>query len=254
MHTSALPRATGRWIFPVILLCLGSFSGRPLHAHDAITSTVTFQADLLPIFRARCISCHRQGGSAFSLETYADARPWAKAIEEEVLRRRMPPWGAVPGFGEFRNDPSLTMTELQQIAEWAEGGAPEGDPVEGGALASGPSAAGMPRPDSPWPQARALEVVGGSRLPRAIRLAAVMISQAPPRSTLRLLAERPDGGRIPLLWIASFSPAISEVFEYRQPLLLPAGTVIRGLPLGAAVKLFPASPRSRARAAASAAP
>ena len=101
----------------------------PAHSHDVITSTVTFNRDLLPIFRARCISCHQAGGSAFPLETFADARPWAKAIEEEVLRRRMPPWGAVPGYGAFRNDPSLTMTEMQKIAEWAEGGAPEGDAV-----------------------------------------------------------------------------------------------------------------------------
>ena len=32
------------------------------------------------------------------------------------------------GFGEFEGDPSLTQDEITRIAEWAEGGAPEGDP------------------------------------------------------------------------------------------------------------------------------
>ena len=40
----------------------------------------------------------------------------------------MPPWGAIKGFGDFRNDPSLTQDEMNRIAEWVEGGAPEGDP------------------------------------------------------------------------------------------------------------------------------
>ena len=38
---------------------------------------------------------HRPGGQAFSLLTYAEARPWAKAISEEVLERRMPPSSSV---------------------------------------------------------------------------------------------------------------------------------------------------------------
>jgi len=42
---------------------------------------------------------------SFSMLTYAEARPWAVAIKDEVLSRRMPPWGAVKGFGEFRDDP-----------------------------------------------------------------------------------------------------------------------------------------------------
>ena len=41
----------------------------------------------------------------------------------------MPPWGAVKGFGDFRDDPSLTQDEITRIAEWVEGGAPEGDPI-----------------------------------------------------------------------------------------------------------------------------
>ena len=61
-----------------------------------------------------------------SLMSYEDARPWAKAIKLEVLRRSMPPWGAVKGFGTFENDRSLSLTEVALISSWVEGGAPEG--------------------------------------------------------------------------------------------------------------------------------
>ena len=62
-----------------------------------------------------------------SLMTYEEARPWAKSIRDEVLARRMPPWGAVKGVGEFRDDPSLSQIEIDMIVNWVEGGAPEGD-------------------------------------------------------------------------------------------------------------------------------
>ena len=63
------------------------------------------------------------------LTTYADARPWAKAIRDEVLNRRMPPWDAVKGVGEFRDDPSLSQPEMDLFVNWVEGGAPEGDEI-----------------------------------------------------------------------------------------------------------------------------
>jgi hypothetical protein len=61
------------------------------------------------------------------LTTWSEARPWAKAIKEEVLARRMPPWNAVRGYGAFANDPSLSAFEIDLIAAWADGGAPRGD-------------------------------------------------------------------------------------------------------------------------------
>jgi hypothetical protein len=62
-----------------------------------------------------------------SLGTYEEARPWAKAIKEELLEKRMPPWHAMKGYGEFRNAPSLTQREIDMIVNWVEGGAPKGD-------------------------------------------------------------------------------------------------------------------------------
>src|SRR5277367_7087348 len=99
----------------------------PLQAHDIITTPITFDREILRIIYSRCASCHRDGGSAFSLTTYAQARPWAVAIKEEVLTRRMPPWGAVKGFGDFRDDQALTPEQLELIISWVGGGVPEGE-------------------------------------------------------------------------------------------------------------------------------
>ncbi len=59
--------------------------------------------------------------------TYDDVRPWAKAIKEEILERRMPPWNAAQGFADFSNDRSLTALETELLVDWVEGGVPVGD-------------------------------------------------------------------------------------------------------------------------------
>ena len=123
-HESLLGRSRERPMNRVaIFLTIASTA----YAHDVITTKVTFDREIVRLFNSHCISCHRSGGQAFSLATYEEARPWAKAIGEEVLRRRMPPWGAVKGFGDFRDDQGLTPEQLELIVDWEEGGAPEGD-------------------------------------------------------------------------------------------------------------------------------
>ena len=100
----------------------------PACGHDVVTTRLTWSQEVSRVVFKRCAGCHRPEGKAFSLATYAEARPWAKAIQEEVLRRRMPPWNAVKGFGEFRHDRGLSGAEIHLLADWVEGGAPEGDP------------------------------------------------------------------------------------------------------------------------------
>ncbi|HTS67250.1 MAG TPA: hypothetical protein VMH28_34735 [Candidatus Acidoferrales bacterium] len=65
-----------------------------------------------------------------SLLDYKSARPWAKAIREAVLTRRMPPWFADPRYGEFANDARLTQPEIDTVRAWVDGGAPEGNPQD----------------------------------------------------------------------------------------------------------------------------
>jgi hypothetical protein len=95
------------------------------------SSGATFTGAVAAIFQERCQICHRPGEAApFSLLTYRDARPWAKAIKAAVLMRKMPPWFADPRVGKFSNDASLRQSEIDAIVRWADAGAPEGDPKD----------------------------------------------------------------------------------------------------------------------------
>jgi hypothetical protein len=98
----------------------------PVYSHKPITTNVLFKNEIAQIFQRKCFQCHTPNNLSFSFATYTDARPWARAIREEILERRMPPWTAVRGYGHFANDISLTARETEIILSWADGGAPSG--------------------------------------------------------------------------------------------------------------------------------
>src|SRR5215510_12011218 len=76
-------------------------------SHNPISTTVLFNREIVAVLQNKCLQCHGDGKMAMSLATYADARPWAVAMKEEVLARRMPPWPAEAGYGAFANDVGL---------------------------------------------------------------------------------------------------------------------------------------------------
>jgi len=94
----------------------------------ATPAKVTFHEDVLPILQNRCQGCHRPGEAApMALLTYEQARPWAKAIREAVLSKKMPPWHGDTPHGKFVNDRRLPESEIATLTAWADAGAPEGD-------------------------------------------------------------------------------------------------------------------------------
>ena len=105
--------------------------GSRITAHNR-ESQVTWTTDVEPILKRRCVGCHSAEGFApISLTTYDEARSWSKSIRREVLERRMPPWPAARGFGDFANDRSLTPLEVELLTAWADGATPIGPPVDG---------------------------------------------------------------------------------------------------------------------------
>lgn len=62
--------------------------------------------------------------------TYSGTRPWAKAIREQVLARKMPPWFADPCCGHFANDRSLSQPDIDTLVAWVNAGAPAGNPKD----------------------------------------------------------------------------------------------------------------------------
>jgi hypothetical protein len=91
----------------------------------------TFSKEVAPILQQNCQSCHRPGEPApFSMMSYKETRPWAAAIREAVVGRKMPPWYADPHYGKFANDRTMSQKDVDTIVAWANGGAPEGNPKD----------------------------------------------------------------------------------------------------------------------------
>jgi len=94
----------------------------------AAPGEVTFHKDVMPVLQKRCQECHRKGEAApMALMTYADARPWAKAMKAAVVQKKMPPWFADAAHGKWANDRSMSQSEIDTLSAWADTGAKEGD-------------------------------------------------------------------------------------------------------------------------------
>jgi hypothetical protein len=195
-------------------------------AHDPITTNLTWSKEISRVVYQRCAVCHRPGGRAMSLLTYEEARPWAKAIRDEVLNRRMPPWDAVKGVGEFRDDPSLSQPEMDLLVGWIEGGAPEGDPIY---LPPAPRAEDAPSAPAPRWQ--------GIALRDALTLASPMtLGAITPSGPVEVVAVLPDQSVKRLLWIQTFRPQWNRTYVLRTALRLPKGTKL--LVYGSPVELL----------------
>lgn len=99
-------------------------------------SGVTFHRDVEPILQQSCLTCHLQGRiGGFSLETYEDASPLAGLIAMKTAAGEMPPWHAkttdecAPTHA-YRGDPSLSDETKKVLQDWADAGAPRGNPED----------------------------------------------------------------------------------------------------------------------------
>ena len=92
----------------------------------------TYTKDIAPIMFRSCVSCHRPGEIApMSLLSYDAVRPWAKAIKRRVVSREMPPWFADKEHSvKFRNDISLSESEIDLISRWVDAGAAKGSDAD----------------------------------------------------------------------------------------------------------------------------
>ncbi len=218
----------------LLVAALGS-----LEAHDVITTKITFSKEVSRLLYKRCATCHHDGGSAFSLVTYAEARPWAKAIKEEVLERRMPPWEAVKGFGDFRDDRGMTQEELETISGWVEGGAPEGDPKY---LPPLPKLTAWQDPPAPKGSSE-VTLADGAKIAAPSRILAIRPQNLKPGASVQIVAVRPDSSIEPLLWIYKYNPAFHRTYYYASSFSLPAGTKIEmSPPASGTVALFVKQP------------
>lgn len=145
----------------------------------------------------------------------------------------MPPWGAVKGFGEFRNDQALTPEQMELIVNWTEGGVPEGEAKD---------LPELPKWEAPLVIGRVkgeIAAKGTVTLSQKFTLDAILPQTVPLKASFQIVAELPDGSIEPLLWLQNYEMEFGHPFLLRKPLLLPAKTVIRGIPAGASLRLLP---------------
>lgn len=138
----------------------------------------------------------------------------------------MPPVNTVKGFGDFRDDPALTQEEIQLIMDWANGGAPEGDPrLESDELPRLWSAGATPA-------GQRLVVRGVLALRQPVRLTAILTRGLAEGASLQALLERPDGSVEPLAWVRGYRPAWDRPLYFQQVVEAPAGSRLRILGAG----------------------
>ncbi len=118
--------------FSILLALWGLFllaAPNPGRSHEPVTTKVMFNREIIRILDENCLGCHAPGKikGEIPLTTYEEARPWAKAIKEEVLEKRMMPYQAVKGYGSFHHDYTLKQRDVELLISWIEGGAPRGE-------------------------------------------------------------------------------------------------------------------------------
>lgn len=120
----------GRRSTAVLALALAAAilaSTERVRSDDPVSSTVRFTGAIVRIFDRKCLPCHDKDGLAMPLSNYGDVRSWGRAIREEIVEQRMPPWTVARGYGRFQNDLSLSARETTTVLSWIDGGMPRGD-------------------------------------------------------------------------------------------------------------------------------
>jgi hypothetical protein len=205
-----------------------------LRAHDVSKTPITWNREISRIFYDRCVSCHRPDGTSFSLMTYPDVQPRAVAIREAVLSRRMPPWGAVKGFGDFRNDQALTAEQIELITDWIQDDTPKGNNPR--MLPPLPKFSPAPAASVPVDAIRVTDTL-------VVKSPVVLDGLLPERTPdgTQIVAVRPNGTVVPLLWLYGYEEKYRHPFLLRKPLALEAGTIVRGVKPPGSILLLPAS-------------
>jgi len=208
---------TALLVFVLLSICA------PSNAHN-VGNAITWNREISRIIYQRCASCHHDGGTAFSLMRYQDVQPRAVDIKEAVLSRRMPPWGAVKGFGEFRNDQGLTQVELELITDWVDSDTPKGNNPN--TLPKEPRLDKLPIYKIPK---NGIEISAEATLETGVTLDGLFPLTIPPGGSTKIVASLPGGETIPLLWLYEYQQGYQHPFLLRQPIDLPSGAVIRGV-------------------------
>ncbi len=106
---------------------------------------ISYAADIVPILRAKCTACHRQGGIApWAMDSYDLVKVWSPRMRAVILTGRMPPWHADPTIGKFAHDRSLSTEQKRTLVRWIDAGSPRGANADSLTTTPGPPAEEWP--------------------------------------------------------------------------------------------------------------
>jgi hypothetical protein len=89
---------------------------------------VSFHADILPLMERSCMDCHGPARTNIEILDYSVASMLAEQIASAVESGRMPPWQPDEDCHALENPGALSSEERSLFREWADAGAPEGEP------------------------------------------------------------------------------------------------------------------------------
>ncbi|MGL4630739.1 MAG: T9SS type A sorting domain-containing protein [Leadbetterella sp.] len=108
----------------------------------------TFSEQIAPIIYNNCTSCHRQGEvGPMAFTNYSEVKAWGKMIKFTTETRYMPPWSPDPLYRHFSGERTLTNSQIKQIADWVDGGMPQGDPSKEPKVPTFPTGSQVGTPD-----------------------------------------------------------------------------------------------------------
>jgi hypothetical protein len=102
-------------------------------AAGAQVKEVTFTKDVAPILQQKCQACHQPNSIApMSLMTYDEVKQYADEIHDRVSQHVMPPWhiDKTVGIHDFKNDRSLSDTQIATLLGWIDHGMAKGKPED----------------------------------------------------------------------------------------------------------------------------
>lgn len=187
--------------------------GRP--APDG--APVTFNNQVVRLLQRHCQTCHRPGEVApFALTDYHDAYSRRQKILAMVQRRKMPPWKAVPGHGDFADVRALSEAEVDLLARWVAAEAPEGDPRDLPSARKFPSGWALGRPGAVLAMEEPFTVPAGSR--DVYRCFTIPIRLGPSWQFIRASEVRPGNRKI-VHHVVTFLDVtgVSEELDRREP-------------------------------------
>jgi hypothetical protein len=92
---------------------------------------LSWYRDVLPVAQKHCLGCHVDDGLSFSMATFSDeVTDRADLMAQFTAQGTMPPWQPSSDCNSYHGERILSDADKAIFAEWAAGGAVEGDPAD----------------------------------------------------------------------------------------------------------------------------